>query len=164
MKLTGILLRKGVALPLLGVYMHQHRAADLLGPGQHITQPGQVVAVDGAQVRKAHVLKEGAAGPERLFQAGFQPVVEPVQGGFGGRFAEQASIPLFEVIISGLTPQPGQMVRNGAHIGVDGHAVVVQNDDQVLLGGPGVVQALIGKAAGQGAVADQSQHLIILML
>ena len=164
MELAGIPLREGVALSLLGVHMHQHRAVDLLGPGQHIAQPGQVVAVDGAQVRKAHVLKEGAAGPERLFQAGFQPVVEPVQGGLGGRFTKQSPVPLLEMVVSGLAPQPGQMVRNGAHIGVDGHAVVVQNDDQVLPGGPGVVQSLIGKAAGQGAVADQGQNLIILML
>ena len=81
MKLTGITLRKGIALTFLGVDMDHHGAGELLGPCQHIAQAGQVMAVDGSQIGEAHVLKESASRPQCLFQAGFQPMVEAVDGG-----------------------------------------------------------------------------------
>ena len=81
MELAGVPLREGIALTLLGVDMDHHRAGKLLGPRQHIAQAGQVMTVDGAQIGEAHILKQGAPRPQCLFQAGFQPMVEAVDGG-----------------------------------------------------------------------------------
>ncbi len=41
---------------------------------------------------------------------------------------------------------------------VDGDVVVVQDDEEVRLGGAGIVQAFPGEAAGQGAVADEGDR------
>ena len=55
------------------------------------------------------------------------------------------------------------MPGHPAHIGVDGHPVIVQNHDHRLVRGPGVIQSLEAQTAAQGSVADQGQHLIVLM-
>ena len=56
------------------------------------------------------------------------------------------------------------MLADGAHIGVDGHAVVIEDDDEGLAGGSGVVESLVGKAAGEGPVPDEGQDLVVLVL
>lgn len=49
-----------------------------------------------------------------------------------------------------------------AHIPVDGHPIVVQNDQQLLSALSSVGQSLIGQTAGEGPVADEGGHLVIL--
>ena len=127
-ELAGFPLREGVALTLLGVDMDHHRAGELLGPCQHIAQAGQVVAVDGSQIGEAHVFKESASRPQCLFQAGFQPMVKTIDGGLGGRLSKEAPIPFLKVVVGRFAAQLGKMIRQSPHIGVDGHAVVVQNE------------------------------------
>lgn len=46
-ELVRVLLREGVAPALHGLHVDHHRALELPGPGQHVDQPVQVVAVDG---------------------------------------------------------------------------------------------------------------------
>ena len=164
MEFSRIPLRKGVSFAFPGMYMNQYRAVQLLRPGQHIAQAGKIMAVDGAEIGKAHIFKERAAGPDRLFQAGFQPVVKAIQGRFGRCFSEETPVPLFKMVVGRLAPQSGQMIGNRPYIGVDGHTVVVEDHDQMLPGRTGVVQTFIGKAAGQRAVSNQRQYLIILLL
>ena len=55
------------------------------------------------------------------------------------------------------------MVGNTAHVGGDGHTVVVEHNDHGLPGRAGVVKALEAEAAAQSAVANQRQHMVILM-
>ena len=56
------------------------------------------------------------------------------------------------------------MLAHRADIAVDRHAVVVQDHDERLTGRTRVVESLVGKAAGERAVADQRQHGIVPML
>ena len=56
------------------------------------------------------------------------------------------------------------MLAHRADIAVDRHAVVVQNHDERLAARARVVKSLVGKTAGERAVADQRQYGIILML
>ena len=163
-ELAGIALGVGVALALDALHMDHHGPPQLPGPLEHIHQAVQVVAVDRSQVGKAHVLEEGAAGEDGLFQGGFHPMVEAVDGMLRGLGPEEPPVPLFEVVIGGLGAEPRQMGGHGPHIGVDGHAVVVEDDDERLPRGPGVVEALVGKAAGQGAVPDEGQDAVIRVL
>lgn len=164
MELAGVPLREGVSLTLLGMDMDHHRAGELLGPCQHIAQAGQVMAVDGSQIGEAHILKESASRPQCLFQAGFQPMVKAIDGGLGGRLSKEAPIPFLKVVVGRFAAQLGKMIRQSPHIGVDGHAVVIQKNDHMLTGGPDVVQTLVGQSAGEGAVTDQRHDLIILVL
>ncbi len=54
------------------------------------------------------------------------------------------------------------MGGHGPHVGVDGHAVVVQNDNQGLSRGPGVVQPLVSQPPGEGSVSNEGQDPVIL--
>ena len=77
---------------------------------------------------------------------------------------EELAIPLFEMVVGGLGADLAQMAVHRSHIGVDGHAVVIQDHDQRLPGGAGVVEPLIGKAPREGPVPDQRQHRVVLAL
>ena len=68
------------------------------------------------------------------------------------------------MVVGGLGADLAQMAVHRPHVGVDGHAVVVEKDDQGLAGGTGVVEALIGQSSGQGAVPDQRQNTVIQVL
>ena len=68
---------------------------------------------------------------------------------------------LFEFVIARLRPHFGQMAGHTAHIGVDGHAVVVENDDQRLAGGAGVVEPLEAESAAQRTVTDKRQYIVV---
>ena len=47
-----------------------------------------------------------------------------------------------------------EILRHRAHVGSDGHLVVVQDDDEVAPRCAGVVEPLVGEAAGEGSVAE----------
>ena len=54
------------------------------------------------------------------------------------------------------------MRRHCADIARDRHAVVVEDHDQRLTRGAGVVQSLIGKPAAEGTVTDEGDDAVIL--
>ena len=164
MELSRLLLGRAVPLALLRLHMDHHGPLLLLCPLEHITKALEIMAVDGAKIGKAHILKEGRPGEEISLQRGLQPVVEAVEGIFLGLGTKEPPVPLFEVVVGGLGPKLGQMRGHGPHIGVDGHAVVIQNNDEGLSGGPGVVESLVCKAAGQGAITNEGQNAVILLL
>ena len=153
----------GATLTLHRPDMDQDRALELPGPFQGVAEPGQIMAVHWAEVGEAHVLKEGAARVDAPLEEGLHPVVEAVDGILGRMLAEKAPVPLLEVVIGGAGAQTLQMLADGAHVGVDGHAVVVEDDDEGLAGGSGVVESLVGKAAGEGPVPDEGQDLVVLV-
>ena len=55
------------------------------------------------------------------------------------------------------------MPGHAAHVPADGHFIVVEDNDHRLAAHRGVVQPLVGHAAGAGTVADQSDHIVVLM-
>ena len=54
------------------------------------------------------------------------------------------------------------MGGHAPHVGVDGHAVIVENHHQRLSGGPRVIEPLVGQAASEGPVPDQGRHGVVL--
>ena len=84
-----------------------------------------IVAVHGAHIGEAHVLKQGASGEQAPFQKGFHLMIETVKGIFHRLGAKETPVPLLEMIVPGPGPEPGQVGGHSPHIGVDGHAVVV---------------------------------------
>ncbi|MPM56720.1 hypothetical protein SDC9_103534 [bioreactor metagenome] len=91
-------------------------------------------------------------------------MIEAVKSAFHGFGAEQAAIPLLEVIIGRLASDFSKMPAHRPHIGVNGHAVVVQNHNQRFFGGSCIVQPLIGKSAGQRPIPDKGQNAVVLPL
>ena len=148
-----LLLRRKVPLSLLCQHMDQHRAVQLPGPRQNRGELLHIVPIHRPQIGKTHVLKHRAR-VEGFFQVGLDPVVEPVQGPAAGKAVHNGVVPLLEPVVAGPQPQAAQMDRHAPYIGVNGHAVVVEDHNQGLPGGPGVVESLIGQAAGHGSVTD----------
>ena len=91
-------------------------------------------------------------------------MVEIIHRAADGIAVEHIAVGLFEFIIGGLRAQQAQMLAHRADVAVNGHPVVVQDDDQRLAARARVVQPLVGKAAGERAVADEREHRVILML
>ena len=54
------------------------------------------------------------------------------------------------------------MAGQAAHVFADGHGVVVDDDHHGLAADRRVVQSLVGHAAGEGAVADDADHAVVL--
>ena len=94
---------------------------------------------------------------------GLEFVIEAVDRIFHGIAPKQAAVPLFKMIVGGFAAQVGQVGGKGPHVGINGHAVVIEEHDQRFSGGPGVVKPLVGKAAGESAVSDEGQNTVILM-
>ena len=143
--------------------MEQHRALQVPGVGEQAGEPFYVMAVHGTKIGKAHILKH-TAGQQGLFDGRLDlmgHLVDPPAQGGGPHHLPVAPL---ESEVLGLEPLPGQMVGHAAHALGDGHAVVVEDDDEGFLAVPRVGQALIGQAAGEGAVTDQGQHAVVLML
>ena len=156
-----VLLRRGIALALHRFHVEQHRLVQLPGIAQGAGQAGQVVAVHRPHIVKAHVL-EHAAGQQALLQGLLYLVCKAIYlAAYFPGVHHTAIVPLKGEVL-GLQPLPGQMVGHRPHVCGDGHAVVVQNDQQLLAAGPGVGQPLIGQTAGEGAVANEGHDLIVL--
>ncbi len=58
--------------------------------------------------------------------------------------------------------QPVQVRGESSHVGGDGELVVIQDDDEVLFHGPGLVQSLEGLPRGHGAVPDDGDDFVVL--
>ena len=54
------------------------------------------------------------------------------------------------------------MCGHAAHIGIDGHAVVVENHHQPLSGRARVVEPLISQPSGESPIPQQCRHGVVL--
>ena len=158
-----VALRRRIAFPLYSSDVEQDRPLQLPGIAEQLGQALHIVAVHRPQIGKAHVLEQ-AAGQKGLLDGRLDLVGHVVDVPAQGEDAHHLSVALFEMEILGLEPLAGQMLRHTAHAPGDGHAVVVEDDDQRLPAVAGIRQALIGQAAGERPVPNQGQHLIIFIL
>ena len=160
---VGVLLRRGVALALLCDDVQQHRAVHLLGLPQQVGDPGQIVAIHRPEILEAHVVEHVRADEPAL-----EPFLEAVDAAVEGaahRVAPGHGAPgALDAVVALAGADVGQVLGHAAHVGGDGHAVVVEDDDELLPADAGVVQALIGKAAGERAVAHQDHNVVVLPL
>ena len=128
------LLRVSTALPLGGDHMQQYRLPHILCPAQHCLQLIHIMPVHRPQIIKAHFPK----GIIRQ-QSGFQPLldsmVKPVQH---RKRAEHFPVPALKADVAGLHPHVLQKLCHTAHILIDGHVVVVEDDDHGLAAGSSV--------------------------
>ena len=81
-----------------------------------------------------------------------------------GHLCRDGAIGLFDAVIARPRADERKMLGNAADVRRDGHAVVVQNNDELLAALPGIVHGLIGQAAGHCAVPHQGHDVIVLML
>ena len=86
----------------------------------------------------------------------------PVNGPAAGQHRHGLAVALFEAQILGLEALVGQVLGHASHIFGDGHAVVVEDDQQRLPAQSRVGEALISQTAGERAVADEGGDMVVL--
>src|SRR5512139_2143380 len=121
------------------------------------------MAVERADVVEPEVHEE-AARKEETLDAALGPLGDLGHGLADSRNPFQDCLCLLlELLEESAGQDPAQVVREGAHIGRDGHFVVIENDDEILLEMARVVEALEGKPACESAVADDGNHFETLL-
>ena len=158
---VGILLSRCEVFSLYGPDMEQDRLLQVPGVAEDLRQLPQVVAVHRPQIGEAHILKQ-AAGEQALLHRFLQPVGHPVDLPPEPGGVHHLPVVLLEGEILGLQALAGQVLRHAAHVLGDGHAVVVEDDQQLAPALPRGGQALIGQSAGERSVSDESQHPVVL--
>ncbi len=151
----GVFLCGLIALALLGLDVQQLRALEIAHVAQGLDQRLNVMAVDGAYVVEAELLKQGT---------GYYHALEVLFGPFGQlldrRQPRQHLLAAFaDSGVELARHDAGQMVVQRSHILGDGHLVVVEHHQHVLVDIAGVIERLECHAGGDGAVTNHCHHL-----
>jgi hypothetical protein len=155
--LVGAVLGRDVALALLGNDVDQTRA---LGGVAHVLehrdQLVEVVAVDRADVVEAQFLEQRAAHRHAagIFVGLARSAVERL-----GQLAGDAPGYLAQAEEFGRRDETGKIAGEAADRGCDRHVVVVEDDDQAVSRGLGVVHRLVGHAGAHRPVTDHRDRL-----
>ena len=154
---VGGVFGRAIALALLGDDMDQDGT---IGGVAHIVENGQqvieIVAVNGADIIKAQLFEQRAAGEEGAgkFLGAAGRLVEDLRqflgDGLGG---------LAHAAIDRARDQPRQIGAERAGGRGDRHVVVVEHDDEPRIHGAGIVHRLIGHAGRHGAIADDGDDI-----
>ena len=157
---VGVFLGIGHTLSLHGGHMQKDALPHLPGPAQLLFQLHHVVSVHRAHVIKPQIVKNRAGQGLVL-----DPFLAPVQQlAYLGESLHHLVILPLEIQIGGIDPGAAEPAGHAAHVGVDGHAVVVEHHDHGLAALPQIAESLIAQSAGKGAVAHDGHHLIIHLL
>ena len=119
------------------------------------------MAVEGSVVGEAEIVEDGGAVKQLLHSVLDFPQHGP-NGAAHHRDLPQGGIQVvLDLDIAGLGADVSQVPGHGPHVFGDGHGVVIEDDNQVPVKPPGVVQALVSKTPGQGPVADDRHHVVV---
>ena len=162
MESVGPLFRRFVPFPLGGEHMDEHRLIQLLGLFKGFHQGSQVVAVHRSQVFKAEVFEEHP-GHKEVLEAVLETAHRPGHTAADGRQPFQEVFHFrFHPGIGGIRPEFRKIGRQGPHVFGNGHFVVIEDHDQLLVEIPGVVQPFHGFPAGKGSVPDDGNHIVVV--
>ncbi len=161
--LQAAVLGGGEALALDRGDVHDDRPLGRERLAQRAAQLAHVMAVDHAHVGPVELLPPQPGSPERLDRL-LQLRTEPLEGGAdpAGQAREAALDALAGVPQLGVQAHTVEVAREGADVGCDRHAVVVEHDDDRRAEATGLVDRLEGDAAGHRAVADDGDHVALV--
>ena len=145
------------AAALLREHVQQNRTVYGLEELEGLDQQRQVVAVDGAEVLQAELLKEDG-GPEHAF-GGFFGAAGDLDGGLAAEALDDARGRVVQVLVVLVGDDPVEVAGDGADVAVDGPLVVVEDDDQALGLLGDVVDRFEGDAVGEGGVAGDGDDV-----
>ena len=150
------------ALALLRDDVEQHRALVVLGELEGVDERLEIVAVDRAIIRKAHLLENQAGA----MAGGKQPLDRPldlqcqVLARLAGEALDQLLHAAVQVLVARVGDDVGQVLGDRADVLVDRPLVVVEDDDQALGVVGDVVERLVGDAAGESRIAAKGDHAL----
>ena len=164
MKRARIALGRLVALTFDGADVQQHRAVELRRGLQRIDERVVVVAVNRPDVAKAQLFEDHRRllrRPDEVHRADL--------GAFDRLLRRAAERNALEHILAGsanevrkrLAAQHREIRRDRADVRRDRHLVVVEDHHELALERARVVERLVGEAAGQRAVAQDRDDLLL---
>ena len=154
-----VVLRVFVAAAFIGSDVNEHRLVDRLRRVQNGDQLLQIVPVERPIVAEAHILKN-----RRVENILFNDIFHAPDTGRHGftdfrHAAERRLHAVFRTEIARLCAHIREIARHRADIFGNRHRVIVQNHNQIPVQPAGIVEALVGEATGQRAVADHRDHM-----
>ena len=147
-------LRRRVAFSLPRDDVQELRSSQRLEVAQRRQQRREIVAVDGADIVEAELLEERPRHDQSLDVLLCAARELPHRGHPAQRLP--AALAHARIELSG--EHLGEALGEGAHVGGDGHLVVVEHHEEVGLDVAGVVERLERHAAGETPVADDRDH------
>ena len=131
---------------------------------EQFNQFRQIMPIYRTNVFKAHTFKHSPFQEQQLCAVSYL-----FQYGIG-RFANNRHhiTELFEIIFKRLIPVAGtqgvQMLADSTNIGIDGHLVIIQNNNQVRIFSACIIQRFISQTACHGTITDDSNHMVFSAL
>src|SRR6185312_15545002 len=138
-----------------------YRAVVILVFVQSVEQGVEAVAVQRTHVLEAQLLEDHALQDQHLDRIHPLPCeAEQALAHFGDAGDQLLNLVAYALV--GLSLDDAvEVAGDGAHVGRDGHLVVVEDDHHLRLDVPGVVHALEANAAGEAGVADYGHHVVV---
>ena len=115
------------------------------------------MAIDRACVFKAQVFKH-VLGLNEALRLLLNHLCQGIQR---GRIFQHLLANFFGIGIKPAAHQFMQVMVQGSHGGADGHVVVIQDHQQVAVGGACIVQGLIGHARCESAIANDGHSFAL---
>ena len=117
------------------------------------------MSVGGSEVAEIHTLKEVTLTEEAALDGVSRVLNGPTQAWHNVQSSPEPT--LHCVVLTG-GGDAEKVLAQSTHIGVDTLAIVVENDEDVGIGGSCIVESLKGKSTRHCAVANDSHHVALL--
>src|SRR5256885_2209331 len=162
--LLGVRRRQGEALPLLGDHMDDARSLERLHDLERLHQLRDVVTIDRPEVAEPELFEQHAGRPEVLdaLLHRLGEVDELLTADDVGDGLDQRLDALPDPHGNRTRDDGAEVLVDGADVGGDRHAVVVQHHDDVAAGMARIVHRLVGEAARERTVSHDGDHLELL--
>ena len=156
---AGGVLAGGKSLSLLRDDVHEARTVKLSNRRKRVDERVDVVSVDGSEIAKAKFLEQHARGEEGLHA--FLPL--PHERADRPRIVGDLAQLRAHAIVERIALDGREILVHRAHVGSDGHLVVIQHNDEIAAGVARIVQPLVRQPAREGTVAENSDDLEVLL-
>ena len=136
--------------------VEEFRARNATYVAEYSHESFDIVSVYRSEISEIKAFEEVA-----LFEDGlFDDVAEVLHGSSQPRDTG-GSVPdfVFEFVVSPRGGDTEQVFFEGADIGADRHIVVIEDDEHVGIGGPGIVEAFVSEATGESAISDYGNDI-----
>ena len=121
------------------------------------------MTVNRAKISQSHIFENGRRQNKALDPV-FDLAAKGIQSSATRDFLENIAVILLQAQIIISAAQARQMLCHATNIAVDGHLIVVENNDHRFFADSGIIQTFIGHTTGSGAVTNQRDHMIVLLL
>lgn len=126
---------EGIPLPFHRLDVKQDGLVNPLGRFKRFGQILQIMPVDRPEIMKTHLLKHGAVFVHRVFQGRFHPDQQVIQPLADKRdVGQEIAHSVFEADIPRTDAQMREIPGDKTDVAADGHAVVVEHDDEPVFG------------------------------